>query len=146
MTFGCAGSRGRFGCYTFPALLAAKNAAKTGAILSDVFGFKETAREGSIIRLSGEFHILLAELAGNAILVRMIRELTAQTCLVITLYDRPNTPACTHHHHADIIEAVEAKDVMLATKRMGKHLNDCENALRLENGVKEEVDLKSIFA
>jgi DNA-binding GntR family transcriptional regulator len=100
----------------------------------------------AIIRLSGEFHILLAELAGNAILVRMIRELTAQTCLVITLYDRPNTPACTHHHHADIIEAVEAKDVMLATKRMGKHLNDCENALRLENDVKEEVDLKSIFA
>ena len=100
----------------------------------------------AIIRLSGEFHILLAELAGNKILERIMRELTAQTCLVITLYDRPNTPACTHHHHAEIIEAIEAKDVMLATKRMGGHLSDCENALRLENDVKEEVDLKSIFA
>ncbi|MDB5761066.1 MAG: ydfH [Herminiimonas sp.] len=100
----------------------------------------------AIIRLSGEFHILLAELAGNAILVRMMRELTAQTCLVIALYDSLNTPACTHHHHADIIEAIEVKDVKLATQRMGGHLRDCENALRLESAVEAEVDLKSIFA
>lgn len=100
----------------------------------------------AIIRLSGEFHILLAELAGNAILVRMMRELTAQTCLVITLYDSPNTPACTHHHHADIIEAIEAKDARLATQRMGGHLRDCENALRLEDEVEVAADLKSIFA
>ena len=32
--------------------LLLEDAAKTGAILTDVFGFKETAREGSIIRLS----------------------------------------------------------------------------------------------
>jgi DNA-binding GntR family transcriptional regulator len=99
----------------------------------------------AIIRLSGEFHILLAELAGNAILVRMMRELAAQTCLVITLYDSLNTPACTHHHHADIIEAIETKDAALATQRMGEHLRDCENALRLGSEVEAEVDLKSIF-
>jgi glyoxalase family protein len=34
--------------------LLLEHAAKTGAILSDVFGFKETAREGSIIRLSAD--------------------------------------------------------------------------------------------
>jgi DNA-binding GntR family transcriptional regulator len=99
----------------------------------------------AIIRLSGEFHILLAELAGNAILVRLMRELTAQTCLVITLYDSPNTSACAHHHHAEIIEAIEAKDIKLATQRMSGHLLECEGALRLENNVEEAVDLKSIF-
>ena len=34
--------------------LLLEHAAKTAAILSDVFGFKETAREGSIIRLSAD--------------------------------------------------------------------------------------------
>jgi glyoxalase family protein len=34
--------------------LLLENAAKTSAILTDVFGFKETAREGSIIRLTAD--------------------------------------------------------------------------------------------
>jgi DNA-binding GntR family transcriptional regulator len=100
----------------------------------------------AIIRLSGEFHILLAELAGNDILVRMMRELTAQTCLVITLYDSANTPACPNDHHGDIIEAIEAKDVKLATQRLTSHLREVENTLRLEVDVEAEVDLTMIFA
>jgi len=100
----------------------------------------------AIIRLSGEFHILLAELADNAILVKMVRELTAQTCLVITLYDSANTPACPGHHHGEIIEAIEAKDVNLATQRLTKHLREVENTLRLEVDVEAEVDLSVIFA
>src|SRR5690606_24908714 len=43
----------------------------------------------SIIRLSGEFHILLAELAGNSSLLRSTRELATLTCLIISLYDAP---------------------------------------------------------
>ena len=100
----------------------------------------------AIIRLSGEFHVLLAELADNAILVRMVRELTAQTCLVITLYDSANTPACPDHHHGEIIEAIEAKDVKLATQRLTRHLREVENTLRLEADVEAEVDLSVIFA
>lgn len=100
----------------------------------------------AIIRLSGEFHILLAELAGNVILVRMMRELTAQTCLVITLYDSANTPACAHDHHGDIIEAIEARDVKLATQRLTTHLREVENTLRLEVDVEAAVDLTAIFA
>ena len=41
------------------------------------------------IRLSGEFHALLAELAGNSALARSMRELSVLTCLIIFLYDAP---------------------------------------------------------
>lgn len=100
----------------------------------------------AIIRLSGEFHVLLAELAGNTILVRMMHDLTAQTCLVITLYDRANTPACQHHHHGDIIEAIEARDAELAKQRLIAHLREVESTLRLEIDDEQEVDLSDIFA
>ena len=41
------------------------------------------------MRLSGEFHVLLAELAGNSALARSMRELSTLTCLIISLYDAP---------------------------------------------------------
>src|SRR5260370_36063548 len=50
----------------------------------------------AIIRLSGEFHVLIADMIGNEILLRLMRELAPLTCLVITLYDNPTAPACPH--------------------------------------------------
>lgn len=99
----------------------------------------------AIIRLAGEFHVLLAELTGNAMLVRMMRELAAQTCLVITLYDSPNTPACPQHHHGDIIDAIEAQDEQAATRRMVEHLGHVEEALRLDEEPAGNVDLRAIL-
>ncbi len=71
--------------------------------------------------------------------------MVAQTCLVIALYDSPNTPACAHHDHGDIIDAIEAKNAELAAQRMVSHLNCCENALHLEEDTHEAIDLRAIF-
>ena len=46
-----------------------------------------------MIRLSGEFHTLAAELAGNSALARSMRELCMLTCLTIFLYDAPTARA-----------------------------------------------------
>lgn len=106
---------------------------------------RERGDRASLIRLAGEFHVLMAELTSNAMLVRLMRELTAQTCLVITLYDSPNIPACPQHHHDEIIDAIEAHDEGGATARMVHHLDHVEQALRLDVELKAELDLKSIF-
>lgn len=100
----------------------------------------------AIIRLTGEFHVLLAELAGNTILARMMHELAAQTCLVITLYDSANTPSCPDNHHEEIVDAIEAGDVKLATQRLMVHLRSVENTLRLEIDDEAAVDLAAIFS
>jgi hypothetical protein len=55
----------------------------------------------AIIRLSGEFHQVIAETAGNRFLAKTMRELETLTCLVIILYDAPNVPACPYHEHSD---------------------------------------------
>lgn len=98
----------------------------------------------AIVRLSGEFHTLLAELAGNAALARSMRELCTLTCLIIFLYDAPTATSCRADEHSQLIEAIARRDVPRAEKLMLEHLSHIEGSLKLDNTT-EEVDLAAIF-
>ena len=54
------------------------------------------------VRLSGEFHVLLAQLSGSAIMARMLRELTPLTCLAILTFDAPTGAACPNDEHTEL--------------------------------------------
>jgi len=98
------------------------------------------------IRLSGEFHVLLADTALNAYVSKYMHELCSLTCLVIALYDAPGTPACAHHEHAAIVDALEAREADKACALMVEHLDHVENTLRLEMPAEAEVDFEALFA
>lgn len=98
----------------------------------------------AVIRLSGEFHTLAAELAGNSALSRSMRELCMLTCLTIFLYDAPTAQSCRHDEHEMIIDAVAKRDRARAEKLMLDHLDHIEGSLQLDN-VSGEVDLEAIF-
>jgi DNA-binding GntR family transcriptional regulator len=98
----------------------------------------------AIVRLSGEFHTLLAELAGNSALVRQMRELSSLTCLIIFLYDAPTAASCRPDEHSEIIDAVAHRDLSKAQALMLAHLEHIERSLKLEPGT-GEVDLEVIF-
>jgi len=100
----------------------------------------------AMIRLSGEFHILLAEIAGNAILEKLIREMVSLTCLIITLYDRPGAPACPEHEHRELIDAIEKRDAARAGALMTEHLKHIEASLDLTAQASGTPDFHSIFA
>ncbi|WP_429579745.1 GntR family transcriptional regulator [Paraburkholderia youngii] len=100
----------------------------------------------AIIRLSGEFHVLIAEMIGNEILLRMMRELAPLTCLVITLYDKPNAPACPHHEHSDLIDAIEAHDEAKAAACMLQHLQHIEATLNFDEVKDASLDIEAIFS
>jgi DNA-binding GntR family transcriptional regulator len=100
----------------------------------------------AIIRLSGEFHVLIAEMIGNEILLRMMRELAPLTCLVITLYDKPNAPACPHHEHSDLIDAIEAHDGAKAGACMLEHLEHIEATLNFDEVKDASPDIEAIFS
>ena len=99
-----------------------------------------------IIRLSGDFHQIIAGLAGNEFLARVMRELETLTCLVIILYDAPHVPSCPHHEHSGITDAIEAHDAIRATALMVEHLNHVESSLDLNQAPGGEVDLEAIFS
>ncbi|MGI4984525.1 MAG: GntR family transcriptional regulator [Janthinobacterium lividum] len=97
------------------------------------------------VRLSGEFHVLLAELSGSSILARMMRELTPLTCLAILTFDAPLASACPNDDHLTLIDAIEAGDVAGATALMDEHLHHIEGALRLDRDEEVEVDLAEVL-
>lgn len=98
----------------------------------------------AVIRLSGEFHSLAAELAGNTALARSMRELSVLTCLMIFLYDAPTTSSCRADEHSQIIEAIARRDGARAEKLMLEHLDHIESSMTLDPAT-EEVDLAAIF-
>ena len=98
----------------------------------------------AVVRLSGEFHVLLAELAGNTSLIRTMRELSTLTCLIISLYDAPTSDSCLADEHRQITDAVARRDLPRAGKLMLQHLDHIEKSLKLDLNA-AEVDLEAIF-
>jgi DNA-binding GntR family transcriptional regulator len=100
----------------------------------------------SVVRLSGEFHILLAERTGNEVLAKAMRELASQTCLIIALYDKPSVPSCLGDEHGPIVDALEAGDGERAAILMGEHLLHVERNLDLSLPEAVPVDLREALA
>ncbi|MEJ1160151.1 GntR family transcriptional regulator [Prosthecomicrobium sp. N25] len=98
-----------------------------------------------VLWLSGEFHTLLAEIAGNAILAGILRDLVTREALVIATYERPGKPCCSHEEHAGILAALAAGDPDPAVRLMLEHLGAVEDRLHVAEPVPEP-DLGRIFA
>jgi DNA-binding GntR family transcriptional regulator len=67
------------------------------------------------IRLGGEFHLLLAELAGNHVLQRFMEELVSRCSLIIALYEAPGSTMCENDEHQDLATLIEKGKVKEAT-------------------------------
>jgi DNA-binding GntR family transcriptional regulator len=100
----------------------------------------------SIVRLSGEFHILLADMAGNALLAKTMRELASLTCLIIALYDSPSVPSCLSEEHAEIVDVLAAGHAERAVKLMLEHLHHVESNLDLSVADSAPVALEAALA
>lgn len=100
----------------------------------------------AIIRLSGEYHVLLAELSGNTLAAKLMHELASLTCLIIFLYDAPSVPACRDEEHAEITQALADGNETEAVRLMTEHLDHVEACLDLSHGGPEELDLEAALA
>ena len=107
----------------------------------------ETRRDAAeMTRLSGEFHLLLAEMAGNRPMQKFLRELVTRESLVILAYEKPGKPSCSNHEHQMILDALVKRDSAKAAKLMLQHLENVEERLDLDRDTRPPVDLKQLFA
>jgi DNA-binding GntR family transcriptional regulator len=87
------------------------------------------AERGPAIRLSGEFHLYLAEMAGNAPLAHFLGSLVPMTSLAIAQFDAQADGYCAWRAHTGIVDAVEREDAAMAVTLMSRHLDHLEEAL-----------------
>lgn len=105
----------------------------------------ERGQREAIIRESGQFHLLLARLAGNPVLEEVLKDLITRSSLIISLYQRHSDPQCGCDEHGDIITAIESRDPQRAVQCMRHHLNDLEQHLNLDFWETRSVDLQTVF-
>ena len=99
----------------------------------------------AMIRLSGEFHLLIAELADNELLRRFLADLITRESLVILTYEQPGRPSCSNHEHEHILEAFERGDAERAATLMIEHLIAIEERLDFGDRQRGEIDLATIL-
>jgi DNA-binding GntR family transcriptional regulator len=97
------------------------------------------------IRLTGEFHIALARIAGNPILTRFLTELVTRGSLIVALYDPLEKVCCENGEHAALVELIAKKEAAKALRKMDQHLLAIESGLKLEQR-HDEIDLARILA
>lgn len=97
-----------------------------------------------LIRATGEFHIMLAEIAGNHLYLDFLRQLIALSSLILEKYQSEQAHHCDESHHAQLVDLIANKQQSEAQTLMLEHLNDIEAELIFERPVKE-TDLEAVF-
>ncbi|WP_018425417.1 MULTISPECIES: FCD domain-containing protein [Paraburkholderia] len=92
-------------------------------------GEEKALRAGAIgesVRLAGQFHVLLTELAGGTGLLGLVGQLVAKTELYKALFDPSKGSSCSADEHARIIDALDADNLQAAVTAMREHLSELE--------------------
>jgi len=106
---------------------------------------REAGDRHAAIRLSGEFHLRLAELAGNPVLLRFAEELVMRSSLIIGLFGSPTLARCSAEEHRELIDALDARDAEAAAAAMLRHLQHIESELEITAARDAAVDLRALF-
>ena len=97
------------------------------------------------VRLSGEFHLKLAEAAKNAPLLSFQRSLVSQTSLIIAQYESSNRSHCSYDEHNQLIDAIAARDSDKAVSLMMHHMDHVDSKLNLDEDSASR-DLHAVFS
>jgi DNA-binding GntR family transcriptional regulator len=103
-------------------------------------------RRQDAIRLSGQFHVQLARMSGNAILERIVKELVTRSSLIVGLYGDDNAASCPNDEHGDILKAIRAGRSDHAKHLIAEHLRHIEKGLKLSARNAENLDVRSILS
>src|SRR6187402_1268350 len=86
-------------------------------------------------QLLGDFHVRMAELAGNGVLAQILRDLVSRSSLITLMYQRDSFPPHSQEEHVDLVRALAAKDEKRAVRLMEEHLLHVEESLAFDRHV-----------
>lgn len=97
------------------------------------------------LKLSRDFHCVIARMAGNSVLTEFLEQIVARTPLVLLAYRGPSQHAgCANDEHAAIADAIVAGQADKAVNLLKVHLDSLAQHLDLEEE-EATTDLAAIF-
>lgn len=125
------------------------------ALLTQCINDEETARvKGDMrraIRLSGDFHLHIANASGHQTLGRILRELVSRTSLILMTYSDNHAQAnsqatsCGCQEHRALLDAIRLRDAAVGARLMREHLAQLEQQLRFTDVSEATPDLMMLF-
>jgi DNA-binding GntR family transcriptional regulator len=125
------------------------------AVLAECIAAEEAARSSGdmrrAIRLSGDFHLHIANAANHQTLGRILRELVSRTSLILMTYSqshvqaRPDATSCGCREHRALLDAIRLRDPREAARLMQAHLEQLESQLQFDVPAEEPPDLLALF-
>ncbi|WP_296444177.1 GntR family transcriptional regulator [Rhodoferax sp. UBA5149] len=82
--------------------------------------------------LLGDFHVRMAALMGNEVLAQMLAELISRCSLITLMYQSASAAEHSNEDHADIVQALAARDEARAVRLMDEHLHHVEAQLTFD--------------
>jgi DNA-binding GntR family transcriptional regulator len=86
-----------------------------------------------LIRLSGEFHLLMASFQTNHLLAGFMQTLVTESSLITAMYGQHSFSNCPPSEHRHLVEAIKNQDQSLALQLMMAHLEHIEADLALNS-------------
>ena len=96
----------------------------------------------AMIRLSGAFHLLIAELVGAEFLGEVLRMLIARSSLITAMYQPMQVQSCGPDEHAAILAALAEGNPTRARDLMAAHLEHLQAGLCQEDPDQPTSDLR----
>ena len=115
---------------TLAPLLSATDATRLRTHLKHEQAAMERGDRAEAVRLSAEFHYLLARATGSAFIEQTLQQLVSRTSMLVALFEPARSMRCACDEHAEIVDALVAGKGADAMKAMHRHLALIETRLR----------------
>lgn len=97
------------------------------------------------IRLSGQFHAALAQVANNTVLLRIVKDLITRSSIIIAMYGDTGFGNCRDDEHTAIVAALRDRKAELVEKLMRTHLGHIRDHLQPGRRASQTQDLVALF-
>lgn len=96
---------------------------------------KESKDAAQRIEIQSDFHLQMARLLENEVLVQMMVELLSRCSLITLMYQKDNAPEHPADDHDEMLEAISAREEQRAVDLMEAHLQRLESALTFDRKI-----------
>ena len=111
------------------------NAAQIEELRAHVVQERDAVESGDrarAVQLSGAFHLKLAAMSNNDLIIRYMQELVSRTSMLVAFFEA-GAPACGVHEHEDIVEALSQHDGPRAAQLGTTHLSLIETRMKIQS-------------
>ena len=99
-------------------------------------------QSGLALKLSGEFHLIIARIAEQQTIEQFLRQLISRSSLVIACYWKRRNALCESSAHHNLVEALRNHDGPAAEDLMKGHLLDIYSQLDLRESDEGSISLR----